>query len=717
MSLSPQIKPSIEAAILKNSRIISDPEGYDYNQLCMPPTKADTQEAAAASEGAASTQGATNVAVNTTGVSGLAVDNILILGDLLDSTAVAFKPSINNTNIEPFMKIKSFNIRNVNDVVNNKTVKINVILGNRDLNKIKILPLLLFENKTKWWTDGESFEDVCNNLIKAVNNNNNNNPWLIKDLNEENMFAPIWNRNNKNYKTETWQTDNPNNNSVLYRFNRIFGQDPTIGTMSADKILYTIPYELNQLGFLSDEYIKFGEGFDMDSEDTKTKLAAAVLTFYMLVLLPVENESIKTTIVKKKDINLVGLFRKYYTALNTYVCASAHDEDTKKLFLFSHGGISKDFIENSTYTITKKDNNAEISKPPPTEITGGMYKLFSYDKNITFKTSDEIITIIENYNKAVKDKIKNLFTEYDVLLSKNTTTQYYISDTLLYLIIISTPYNNNGYDMTFLSPIMPGISRLRDDKHMVYSSDTTIYNMFGHVPHGFAPVIDKYEATYYSNTSTRQILYLINCDISNSIIGNYDVATMDKSNYSYLKFDDSYKLTLHQNIALKNPNKLHKLTQSGNTNNNTENISLITSDNTKDLFEMQPDIDKLSNPSIKTTINDTISLLGYFKLPTKTTSKPLTEPTSESPTESLTTFILGCTAANYIVKLFRIPIPAKTNTGGSYKYKKRLSNNKTKRYYKNKYNKYNAFKSSKNKKLVKKSKHKNKRANNKTHKL
>ena len=42
------------------------------------------------------------------------------------------------------------------------------VVGNRDINKIKLLPFFAFNDGTKWWTNGESYQEIVKNLLKTL---------------------------------------------------------------------------------------------------------------------------------------------------------------------------------------------------------------------------------------------------------------------------------------------------------------------------------------------------------------------------------------------------------------------------------------------------------------------------------------------------------------------------------------------------------------------
>ena len=309
---------------LSNCRIISDPEGYDINQL-----------------------------LNDKESTNIKNGNILVLGDLLDSTFIG-TPSADQ------FETKSYNIRNL-DLVN-KNENIFVAMGNRDLNKIKCHQLLALKKEDKYKFLGESstkdFESIVENLKEICNGNgksegkgegegegeSDTNPWFVDKLTDENGFSPFW---NPKRKTELWKGTNQTTHTCLKRFNIIFGPDGSVGTMSAQNLLETIPMELKELGFITNpEFMK--------DEETK---AACVLAFFKLALMESnDNLNIQFT---KKDINIVGILRRFYKRPQNFVCAYKEfsDGENKQISLFSHGGITKTFLNtNGFYKFNLSDS-------------------------------------------------------------------------------------------------------------------------------------------------------------------------------------------------------------------------------------------------------------------------------------------------------------------------------------------------------------------------
>ena len=88
-------------------------------------------------------------------------DKLIICGDVLDSTA----PNIDFGKLDDVFKktlfgLKSNNIRTILDIVVNDNISI--AFGNRDLNKLKVLPLTRLVNSTQ------------DNIIHSFNNGKQN---------------------------------------------------------------------------------------------------------------------------------------------------------------------------------------------------------------------------------------------------------------------------------------------------------------------------------------------------------------------------------------------------------------------------------------------------------------------------------------------------------------------------------------------------------------
>ena len=599
-----------KAINFNNCKIISDPEGYDIKQLSQNNEKT--------------------------------IDTIIILGDLLDSTFV-LPPNFDNldnldiqSKINNIYKPKSYNIRNLAFVNNNNNIV--AALGNRDLNKLKLRKLLEFKYKTneslfQFEIINKTFVDLVNKLIEECNKENNN-YWSISSLNDKNMFSPFWKKERSEFFIKThFNTANNNKNinhfpnKCIDRFDRIFGMDGTVGTMSAPNLLYTIPLELKELDFISfdvEKLIKLIENFkqnklnEKNTEiiDAENKLAACVLVFFKIALI---NTDLNNAHLTKQNINLVSLLAKYLKSDRTFVCAYKEFDNNNRIALFSHGGITHSFLNYDYYNfktnlIAKVWNL--INKPQPKPTSGGY--LGETNNIIDVNTLKKKIN---TFNAMYKKNIEICLTE--------ETQSPPMTDNLLFILCTTAPVklvpnpnlnSNSEFNSSIHSPVLPGLIIIREEQFLI--QDHITYNFFGHYPSGNGPVVDKIKINEASQSfnfqKTREkfersnnlsqtktnitLTYNINTDISNTLFSNIPRIDIEnyKDNYSYLIFNNSNNtLNNYLNIKLSNSylSELLKTIQKTNTNNttttntNTTNSNnFLISDSTYNLFELPDDI-------------------------------------------------------------------------------------------------------------------------------
>jgi hypothetical protein len=478
---------------LNNCRIISDPEGYDINQL-----------------------------LNDKKSENINKGNILVLGDLLDSTFIG-EPN------DEQLKSKIYNIRNLNLVNTNDNIY--VAMGNRDLNKIKCQQLLALNNEIEFLgkSSTKTLMDLVNNLKTICNNDDN--PWVVEKLTDNNGFSPFWNNRRD---TELWNGNKQIEHTCKARFDIIFGRDGSVGTMSAQNLLKTIPMELKELDFI-----------DKTPEDDETN-AACVLAFFKLALMG-ENEKKKLSDIPFtiNDINLIGILRKFYDRTHNFICAYKEfgDDKNKQIALFSHGGITKTFLDTEgfcNFKLLEDGVKAEFNSQ-----TGGY---LGTGKKVALET---IKTRIDTYNKHYREKISTCLSEKTQEIPQDEISN------LLYLLATSAPTKVDKYDAEKLSPIMPGIFNMRDNA--ILCNDACIYNFFGHKPDGYGPVVDKFELENVQqkisniDKTKKTYSYNINCDISNTLLGNLGRVNNDtlSTNYSYLSSSiEGNKLVLKNNSSI-----------------------------------------------------------------------------------------------------------------------------------------------------------------------
>lgn len=458
------------------------------------------------------------------------LDTLTILGDLLDSTQ-AF-PEFSESE---FLEKKSFNLRNMQEI--NKKTNVNLIFGNRDLNKIKCLVL----NKLK-------------NVEQSQNKNNFNNGNIVLSLekyeelkreilvNSENMwFAKLsnwytfWNPMVGTKKQ--WNID-PNYLATpfLTRFYEIFGIDNAPndgGTMSAKNLLKTIPYEI---------------GVVNNNDDYNAFIVLAIFNSLLSNKFMHGSLDIDLTITNKKessDLNsnfCNGWLRKIYLDEKNNVCDFIISENAKKVLLLSHGGITKNILEQShKLKIFKKKliNNNKLTniltdaKLFWEQQIGGYYEKDGSDTQFNLGS---VIMRTKIINKEFKISIQeclieNIFTEKP-------------SFNMLFLLIMSSPFDCVSFNGKIkesdikpncddiissgrLSPIMAGYEIMRTE--FFYVEDYDVYQIYGHMPVGYGTTIDMFEKNELKS-------FLINMDSSNSFTGS-SVNTGDSKSYLKLNLE------------------------------------------------------------------------------------------------------------------------------------------------------------------------------------
>lgn len=437
-------------------------------------------------------------------------------------------------------------------------------IGNRDINKIKLLALLQAEDKTDatWWESGLNISDIAENLRKTYHEKPDK-FWKFNDLRSIN---PFWNKANPNFSNERWLPATPIiTKSLLERFEYIFGDDPKNGTISAKNNLDGIPRELGIY------------------KDDKEYQAAIVLTVFarMLFMKPTE----------PRKLELDGLLAEYLILAN----AVSYAVLDKTLLLFAHGGFTKKFFDNksiianlrSKLQANASDIDKEIMAPKsePKPQTGGTFE----------SKMDQILF----FNSDVKYILNELFT------GNPGTNQYirrdqngipFLNEDLMILTILSTPATNNEiikglitpYE-TALSPIQIG-SPMGDELYKSIDSApgadnvVRVINIFSHIPKGFG----------YSFGKSGDKSYFINTDFSNTLLKNRNYLKPIATNASYL--------VLHlENLELSPSHGTWQFRLDG-----TINMDISAFDKSNVSTDELESINKQSAKELKKMTNDTI---------------------------------------------------------------------------------------------------------------
>jgi hypothetical protein len=367
------------------------------------------------------------------------------------------------------------------------------ILGNRDLNKIKLRHLLQVRDKslTYWKEPEELYSTVTKksapqhtqhikktNLhlvnisklaIELIDLNKTPNIWAINN-NDFKKFAPFWNINNPNYTKWRYKSKDLSSNTLHERFLLIFGRDPNEGTMSAGNTLNKLPEEY---GFSMD---KLKNTAELNKVDLNELLSALVFIIYMRML--------DKDLYRKIDTNdKAGQYDGYlYKYLVNGSCAN-YAYSNNDLYLFSHAGLTMDFFKNNNSNTPEAFKIlSELSEKEWTNIKS------PYSNHKGGGVNKTVEDIIQKFNETVSKKIK-------YILDKDSNLHgdiiYYLIQGLL---AISTPsYQNSKLTkLKHLSPVclLPKDSPIKEDLRSLNNLGSVV-NVFGHTTKGFGYTFSK----------------------------------------------------------------------------------------------------------------------------------------------------------------------------------------------------------------------------------
>ena len=325
--------------------------------------------------------------------------NLFVCGDIVDSTLVT---TLNEDFLEDFLKAKSNNLKNILHCACNPNVRL--LFGNRDLNKLKCKYLAELNHTgddTAQFNDGninlsvESYQ----NLKEKINKEN---VWKVPNMNSWYTFWADVGKG-KNWTETPKYIEQP----FYDRFLEVFGADNGIkdgGTMSAQNLLQTIPYEL---------------GIEHENKDYK---AFVVLAIFKSMLLKPENK-IKLTNISpiknaKTSYNFNGwLYQMYIRKENNLCCFLDYgvneEKDNNFMYLFSHGGLPHTLLNKPELfdeIINYLEQSSELTDLLTNANTyygvlpkGGFYK--KNQDNLNILSRDEIISSVSILNSIVKDNI------------------------------------------------------------------------------------------------------------------------------------------------------------------------------------------------------------------------------------------------------------------------------------------------------------------------
>jgi len=345
------------------------------------------------------------------------IGQLIITGDLIDSTSTH-----QNTNTylpqSTFLSLYSHNISNLIKCVINSDI--HYVFGNRDLNKLKVFPLTTLNGHdghdgliNKFNNSTLTRQDLLHIKLKMISKN-----FVIDNMSS---WYTFWSPNVGSGRC--WNKSH-SNKTFLGRFNDIFGPDNSIGTMSAGNLLHTIPYEL----------------FGKTSRTLQLEHKAFITLYIFRLMLQPQSPPLEVTPNLEEINSLRGLLIKFYNK-GSGILYFDHKE---KLFTFSHGGMTGNFIKYDFNNLLQ-----HLSNPQFKELLTDANNI-SYQKCVQLggnNTPEDLIQHINNFNKIIKTQITIITDQFNHPIQKP-------SSELLFILIISAPFDCQK----FLSKVIPGLN-------------------------------------------------------------------------------------------------------------------------------------------------------------------------------------------------------------------------------------------------------------------
>ena len=503
---------------------------------------------------------------------------IIITGDILDSTNV-------NLDISMLINHKSFNLRNIHYcILSDINNRIKLLLGNRDLNKLKLHKLLEIDtNDNLGISDISGIPDTDTPDIsdeELINNFNNGEITITKEFFLKffskkqikwkyplTLASPFWlgKTMEDKYKEET-ATFNFTSDFIT-RFKYIFKS-----TMAAGNLLFTIPYEIGVL--LKIQGISFSDNSEIvyafnnetlfsDNIEYFAFIVCAIFKSLLVKVVVVEVDEVDEVDTNKSSLtNIIanssfckGWLYTLYTRDNTSMVLLENDK-----YLLSHGGITKYCI-----AFFKKQSNIDRFYEKVNKLRSSDYEPFSTE----VLTLLDLQTTVNLCNETFKKWIQDSYTDDD---NNSLSCISYMTTETAELISNIYPYDDTKSQ--FFSPIGPGLLTLITNKNIQYIS--TIYpiiQIFGHKPFGFAN-------SFYRIDIKNMLVCL---DISNSFLSTNMNESYKSFNYIYI---NQLKLMSVSNVYLNR--KIPKIPYTNiidNCNKIEKNISILYHNNIYDISD------------------------------------------------------------------------------------------------------------------------------------
>ncbi len=357
-------------------------------------------------------------------------------------------------------------------------------IGNRDLNKLTVFHLIQYKTLEKWWKSEDKkgttigykeLMDMAGKLeqLDQLEGTDNKIPWLVKDMTN---FFPYWNSVIPENATTSikswvgWKSSGSKHLSLYERYLAIFGTDPSIGFMSAMNTLKGLMIEIGGEEGLQDvtkliELEKQENRYYL--EDTTlsyllNKYAAFVFIVYARILDPELSEE------SNKRWMYDGCLYKYLTS--NPLIGYATNEEYKKIYLFSHGGIHSSFkgtgtLDDLLYIYGYIYKNEIIKEKEILQSGGNIKEINDKMSNIAQFNTKKNMYIEDFYNFFNSSKKKN-----------NIDISLFPTDSGFLLTALSCPIGKNKTllarptfkDIHLESPIMSGFTEILKDGKPIF---------------------------------------------------------------------------------------------------------------------------------------------------------------------------------------------------------------------------------------------------------
>ena len=535
-------------------------------------------------------------------------EHCIYLGDLFDNANFDDK-TIGETGASTCIETKNYCVLQMLKLFVDNPDQCKYVVGNRDINKIKLLPLLQFKDGSKWWQNGNSYEKIVINLIDTF--------YTAKDscfkINSMKDYTPFWKYKKNEWECNKTKWDQDQDqvkphieiDNLFDRFNKIFGQDCKKGTMSADYTIRGLPNELfggNIKTIITNIRIACGAGTNnnnnknvfgffsslLNNDNIKIEQeirAAIVFTVFMRMLDKPKSQTANTNIsIPKLPYNEFGGLDSYlYTYLiKAYPALYAIYENN--LYLFAHGGITEDFcktkidttafalldkvIWKNVFDITKKINTQTTDTPEPEPAPAPTLE------STPDQQSYNVIEKIKEFNSNYKQKLDNIFDTYNNSGTLNNKTENKYDKDLLVLLSLSAGVEQNEIikntkytsDLSPIQPKLP-INQLLN-RYVIDKNIKTVYNICGHASSGIGGYGYKEH-----NTEEGYKTIFINTDYSTSLFKSTICKEKEhyNNNHLMLYFD------IEKNMFLSGEINFNFEQNTKNTKNNKNSDVIIFS--------------------------------------------------------------------------------------------------------------------------------------------